>query len=301
MQERFDLTDILHQLEIPARHIGDQGFVALGKIDSICESQILSFLFDEKYIDKVSDDVNLIITTDELANGLVGRNICIVDKPQIAFFLVHNYLSDKPSYRRQDFKTQIGSGSTISDHAYIADNNVQIGDNVIIEEFVSIKENSVIGNNVIIRAGSVIGGEGFQFVNMGESIISVKHLGGVVIGDCVEIQTNTGIDKAIYPWDDTIMQEHIKIGGSVHIDHAVKIGKRTLIAANSLIAGNTIIGNDVWVGSSATIRNSISIENNARINMGAVVSKHVAEGKSVSGNFAIEHDLFVRNIKTMCD
>ena len=48
--------------------------------------------------------------------------------------------------------------------------------------------------------------------------MGVKHLGGVKIGKNVEIQHNTCVDKAVYPWDDTIIGNNSKIDNLVHIE-----------------------------------------------------------------------------------
>lgn len=70
-----------------------------------------------------------------------------------------------------------------------------------------------------------------------------------------------------------------------------------MIVANSGIRGRTEIGADTWIGFGATIRNGIAIGNNARVNMGAVVTKPVEDASAVSGNFAIEHHMFIEQMK----
>ena len=70
-----------------------------------------------------------------------------------------------------------------------------------------------------------------------------------------------------------------------------------MIVANSSIGGRVSIGENSWIGLSASVRNGISVGNNARVNMGAVVTRNVSEGKSVSGNFAIDHESFIEKIK----
>lgn len=71
-----------------------------------------------------------------------------------------------------------------------------------------------------------------------------------------------------------------------------------MIVAQSGIGGRTVVGDDTWIGFGATVRNGIEIGVNARVNMGAVVSKPVLSGQSVTGNFAIEHKVFIEDIKT---
>lgn len=258
-----------------------------------------TFIEDEMYLDNISPMAKMVITKQDIASKIVklGKGVCIVDSPRITFFSVHNYLQSSYDYIRERTQTNIGRNCKIHELSYITPYNVIIGDNVTIEEFVSIKENVVIGNNVIIRAGSVIGGEGFEFKPLTESIMPVKHLGSVVIKNNVEIQNASCIDKAVYPWDQTIIEEYTKIDNLVHIAHGVKIGKRCMIVANAGIGGRVEIGNDCWIGFGAIVRNGLTIGDMARVNMGAVVTKNVASNQSVSGNFAINHKMFIQGMR----
>ena len=77
----------------------------------------------------------------------------------------------------------------------------------------------------------------------------------------------------------------------------VKIDERTMIVANSGIGGRTNIGYDTWIGLGATLRNGIDIGNNSRANIGAVVTKDISDNESVTGNFAIEHKIFIDKMR----
>ena len=167
----------------------------------------------------------------------------------------------------------------------------------MIEEFVSIKENTIIGDDCVIRTGTKIGGPGFEIKNDGIKTITVEHIGGVIIGNNVEIQQNSNVDKAIYPWDDTVISDHVRINSMVQIAHGDKIGKFTEIVAGASIQGRVQIGENVWIGPNSVIRNGISIGNNARVNMGAVVTLSVSEGAAVSGNFARDHGTLIEEMK----
>lgn len=292
------LSEILIKMNEDGELNGDMSFetLALAGTDRGC--RILAFIDSPKYVSSVSQN-SVVLTTPEIAPLLVGNSVCVCAEPRLLFFKIHNFLSDNESYRRKPVTTITGSNCHISKMAYIAETNVQIGDNVVIEEFVSIKENTVIGNNCIIRAGSVIGGEGFEFKRNGDEILSVKHLGGIILGSHVEIQQLSAIDKAVYPWDNTVIGDYTKVDNLVHIAHAVKIKKRTLIVALSCIGGRTALHNDVWVGMGAKIINGITVGDNARVNLGSVVTKNVSDNESVTGNFAIEHSKFIRNLKEL--
>lgn len=279
----------------------EKEFEVLGLTVSDAGLRTCTFLDDEKYVDYIKGNVTMIVTNQKNAKKLMekGYGVCICDKPRKTFFELHNFLSSDDSYIRKRTLSIIGEGTLIDKNASVSQYNVVIGNNVIIEERVSIKENVVIGDNTIIRAGSIIGGEGFEFKRDGDTIFGVKHVGGVVIGQNVEIQYNTTIDKAVYPWDNTEIGDYTKIDNLVHVGHAAKIGDRVMIVAHAGIGGRTCIGDDVWIGFGAIVRNGLEIENNARVNMGAIVTKNVQENEAVSGNFAIEHGQFINNLKKM--
>ncbi len=258
-----------------------------------------TFIDDAKYLDKVSDFAHMILTTKELENRVVvlGKGYAVSMNPRLDYFKLHNYLAVKSDYKRKDYDTIISPTAEVSSLSCISKNNVTIGENCIIEPFVTIYSNVIIGDNVIIRSGARIGGEGFEYKDLKTSILAVNHIGGVIIGDNVEIQNNSCVDKAIYPWDDTVLGSNVKIDNLVHIAHGVKIGDCTMVVANSGIGGRTVIGDNSWIGFSSTIRNGITLGKNARVNMGAVVTKAVMEGESVTGNFAIDHKKFIENLK----
>jgi UDP-3-O-[3-hydroxymyristoyl] glucosamine N-acyltransferase len=279
--------------------INEQDFVYLGLSASKVDIDLCVFIDSEKYIEQLGQNVKMVITNSSIsANINTNRfGVCVVENPRVLFFDIHNYLSNNNEYKRLEFSTTIGKNCKISPLAVISPNNVLIGDNVTIEEFVVIRENTKIGDNSTIRSGVVIGGEGYEFKRVGDIISSVKHLGGVLIGEHVEIQYNSCIDKAVYPWDNTIIGDYNKIDNLVHIAHAVKTEKNVMIVAQSGIGGRTVIKQDTWIGFASTITNGIEIGKNARANIGSVVTKSINENQSYSGNFAIEHSKFLRFIK----
>lgn len=278
----------------------DAEFEALGLAGYNKGSKVCTFIENESYIKDLTKNISIILTTKEVAELFENNtafDIYVVKNPRLTYFLLHNYLAENIEYIRPLYDTKIGKKCSISSHAVIAEKNVTIGENVIIEEFVIIRENTRIGNNTIIRAGSILGGEGFEFKKNDDNVFRVKHVGGVLVGNNVEIQYNSCIDKAIYPWDDTIINDYVKIDNLVHIGHAVKIGKRGMIVANSGIGGRVTIGEDAWVGFGTTIRNGVTIGDRARANMGAVVTTDIGDDKSFTGNFAIPHKDFIANMK----
>ena len=296
----IDLKEILTEIHITAswenvRHTTN--FECMG-LCHISATNALSFLDAEKYIKNIGSVDNLFLITEDIAKSHPEISGVVVLDPRYVFYSVHNHLTGDPRYTRRSFNSIKGKNCNISPLAYISEQNVLIGDNAIIEEFVSIKENTEIRDNVLIRAGSVIGGEGFEYKRNQKGILGVKHLGGVLIHDNVEIGCNTCIDKAIFPSDNTILGDDCKIDNLVHVGHACKVGSGTLITAGVILGGRVITGENVWLGINATVRNGITIGERAEISMGAVVTKDVHAGSRVTGNFAIAHEQFLHNLKS---
>ena len=261
-----------------------------------------TFIDKPEYLQELDKNVAMILTTAEVAATVETFDrfgVCIVEEPRLTYFKLHNALGSDPKYgyARQRTPSVIPASCRISPLAVIADHNVVIGENTVIEEFVVIRENTVIGSDCILRSGVKVGGTDFEFKREGDRIWGVDHLGGVRIGDHVEVQYNTGINRALYPWDDTVIGDYTKVDMLVHIAHGVKVGKACMIVANSGIGGRTVVGDNCWIGFASTIKNGITIGHDAHVNMGAVVTKSVGDGEAVSGNFAIDHKKFIEHIK----
>lgn len=178
--------------------------------------------------------------------------------------------------------TVIGNDTIIEPNVFI-DNDVKIGDNCIIMSGVKIKGNVIIGDNTVIRENAVIGGQGYGIERDEDGFtIRIPHLGGVIIGDNVEVGALTAIAAGTI--EPTIIEEYVKIDNLVHIAHNVKIGKGSMIIACAEISGSVEIGENVWVAPNACVINKVKIGSNSTIGMGAVVIKNVPEKATVTGN-----------------
>ena len=138
-KEKFEIDEVIR----------DKDFSTLGLAVADIDTDFCTFIDNVKYIDQLSANASMVITTPRLSNLISGRGVCVSHNPRISFFRLHNYLVDSQEYMlTENFKTEIGHGCKISNMASIAGQNVRIGNNVTIEEFVSIKENTVIGQYV---------------------------------------------------------------------------------------------------------------------------------------------------------
>lgn len=141
------------------------------------------------------------------------------------------------------------------------------------------------GSNCRFGRGSVIGNSGFAY-EWGEDRVPVRrdHVGGVVIGDNVDIGCLTTVQRGTY--DNTVIEDNAKIDDRVHIGHNCHIGENTIITAGTVIAGTTKIGKNCWIGINSSIMQHITIGDNVVIGIGAVVVKDVPDNTVIAGMMA---------------
>lgn len=259
--------------------------------------RLLSFIENEKYIAQLNANQSIkgIFCTEEIAvNKQVRADIDLitVDEPKWFFFSIVDYLAK----HKERAATTIDPTTRINPTSYISPVGVKIGKNCVIEPHVTIHSDVTLGDNVIIRAGSVIGSEGFEHKKTSRGVLSVTHDGEVIIHDNAEIGANSHVAKG-FSYRPTIIGESTKLDAFIHYAHGVQCGKACLIVAHAMIGGNVDIGNNVWIGPSAVITNRIKLEDDCFITLGAVVTRSVSKGETVSGNFAIPHQKFLKNLK----
>ena len=300
----INLSSLKNQFGFDILVIQDSMFSHLGMATTkYTEESVLSFLVDDKFLNDILSNKSIValITTQELyeknSNSFSNLGIALTSEPKKVFYQIHNHLSETDFYGAK-LSNKIDSSATISESAIIGDYNVKIGKNVFIDHNVIIYPNVEIGDNSIIRSGTIIGSNGFQFLNIGDCVLPVNSTGKVRISNNVEIQHNCCVDKGVLGGVTTI-DEHVKVDNFVHIAHDCKIGTRTFITAGVKFGGRTVVGCDCWLGINATISNGLIIGNNVTISLGSVVTRNVEDNKTVTGNFAIDHDKFIQFIRTI--
>jgi len=156
--------------------------------------------------------------------------------------------------------------------------------------------NVVIGKNVKIGPFCSVGCDGFQ-VKRDEQKIA-PHKGKIIIKDNVEILSHCDVDLGLNEGDTTLIGENCKISHYVHLSHNCHIGKNTLVAGHTNI-GNAEIGENCYINPGCTISAHIKIGNNVVITIGSVVTKDIEDNKRVSGFWAVDHEKWVKFIRSI--
>lgn len=143
-----------------------------------------------------------------------------------------------------------------------------------------------VGTHAIIHSGVVLGADGFGIANDRGHWVKVPQLGGVVLGDDVEVGANTTIDRGALT--DTIIEQGVKLDNQIQIAHNVKIGAHTAIAGCVGIAGSTEIGKYCVIGGGTCINGHIKIADKVMISGMSMVTHSITEPGVYSSGTGIQ-------------
>ncbi len=175
---------------------------------------------------------------------------------------------------------RIGDRTILYAGVYVG-RDASIGADCVLYPHVSVRERVRMGARCIVHANSTIGTDGFGFANAGERKMKIPQIGSVIIGDDVEIGSNTSIDRATT--GNTTIGSGTKIDNLVQIGHNVSIGSHCTISGGTGIAGSTIIGNNVTVGGQVGTAGHLTIGDNVIVAGRAGVTKSVPANSVISG------------------
>ena len=161
-------------------------------------------------------------------------------------------------------RAMIGDGSRIGAGSVIGA-EVRLGNDCRIFSHVTIYPGVHLGKRVIVHAGAVLGSDGFGYVRDPATGRYEKfpQIGGLEIGDDVEIGANTTVDRGAL--DLTVIGRGTKLDNLVHVGHNVRIGEDVVIAAQTGFSGS------ITVEDGAVIGGQVGIGDHARIEKGVVL------------------------------
>jgi UDP-3-O-[3-hydroxymyristoyl] glucosamine N-acyltransferase len=191
-----------------------------------------------------------------------------------------------------DENVEIGANAVLLAHVVIY-RGAKIGDNFFAHAHAVVRENCRIGNNVLLQNGVVIGADGFGFAKTAEGRWhKIPQPAPVVIGDDVEVQANSCIDRASV--GETRIERGVKVDNLVQVGHGSHVGEDVLLCAQVGLAGSTEIGNK------AILTGQVGVVGHCKVGEGAIVTPQsgvahdIPAGALVSGAPAVDHKLWLK-------
>ncbi len=174
----------------------------------------------------------------------------------------------------------IGARTILQGGNFIGEDS-KLGEDVNLFPNVTVYPRTEIGRRVRIHANTVIGSDGFGYVQDGSIHRKVPQIGNVVIGDDVEIGAGVMIDRGAL--GSTIIGKGTKIDNLVQIAHNVEIGEGCLLIAQVGIAGSSKIGNYVVLAGQAGIAGHLKIGNQVTVTAKSGVMHDIPDGEKWLG------------------
>lgn len=179
----------------------------------------------------------------------------------------------------------LGDGVVLFAGVVVGD-GVHIGAGTVLHPNVSVYRDCRIGKKCTIHAGTVIGSDGFGYVQDEQGKrVKFHQLGCVVIGDDVELGANVAIDRATF--GVTSIASGTKIDNLVHVAHNVGIGRDVVVCGQVGFAGSSKIGDRVTIGSQSGIAGHLSIASDASFAARSGVTKTIAVEGGVYAGFPV--------------
>ncbi|HXA56675.1 MAG TPA: UDP-3-O-(3-hydroxymyristoyl)glucosamine N-acyltransferase [Candidatus Acidoferrum sp.] len=266
----------------------------------------LTFLDNRKYypLAKTTQASAILIAPDGPAVKIAALR---TQNPYLDFARALELFNAPPAYLPGVHPTAvIADSAKIGDRAHIGpycfiDDDVEIGDNAVLHSFVSIyrgvkigddflahshcavREDCTIGNRVLLQNGVVVGSDGFGFARDAKGQWhKILQVGRVVIGDDVEIQAGSALDRGAV--SDTVIGRGTKIDNLVQVGHACTVGEDTILCGQVGLAGTTHIGNKCILAGQSASAGHLTIHDGAILTAQSAVNSDIPAGAIYSGS-----------------
>ena len=295
---------------LQAELVGDENIIIEGLATlTAAQPGQLSFLANLAYRDQLNTTQASAVIVHPKQLGDVQSAALVLSNPYLGYARVSALFETLPAATQTihdsasvSSSAQLGEGVSIGANAVIEDNavlakgviigagsvvgsNSRVGENSRIHQNVSIYHDVVVGKNAVIHSGVVIGSDGFGFAQDQGKWVKIHQIGGVLIGNDVEIGANSAIDRGAL--SDTCIGDGVKLDNFIQIAHNVEIGENTAIAAGSMVAGSTKIGAHCTLAGGVGVTGHLTLVDGTHVTAMSLVTKNVTEPGSYSSGTAM--------------
>ena len=305
----YRLQELAELLGAELRGAADCQINGMGTLQHARPDQ-LAFLANASYRKQLADTkAGAVLLKAEDAEGYTGNCLVVAD-PYLAYARLSHQFDRKPvaqngihpsaviaSTAQIAATACIGPGVVVEDEAVIGERVVlgahtfvgarsSIGADGWLAPRVSLYHDVHIGERVIIQSGAVLGGEGFGFAKQDGEWLKIAQIGGVRVGNDVEIGANTTVDRGAL--DDTKIGNDVKLDNQIMIAHNVEVGDHTAMAACVGISGSTKIGRNCMLAGGVGLVGHIEICDNVFVTGMTMVTHSITEPGAYSSGTAMQ-------------
>ncbi|BAZ94450.1 UDP-3-O-acylglucosamine N-acyltransferase [Thiohalobacter sp. COW1] len=303
----WTLEALARQLEV--RLVGDGATC----IDGVCTLQQgreggLSFLANtayRKYLHNTRASA-VIVADEDLADCPVPA--LVSDNPYATYARAATLLSELPApapgvhpsavvhpQAQVDTSASVGplcvieAGAVIGEDCVLGPNclvgrGARVGAGTRLVANVTLCHEVRLGRGCLLHPGVVIGSDGFGIAKDQGRWLKVPQLGGVEIGDDVEIGANTTVDRGAL--ENTVIAGGAKLDNQIQVAHNVHIGEHTAVAGCVGISGSARIGSHCLLAGGVGVVGHLEIADHTVVTGMSMVTRSITEAGVYSSGLA---------------
>ncbi|ALP40096.1 UDP-3-O-(3-hydroxymyristoyl)glucosamine N-acyltransferase [Aeromonas schubertii] len=294
----FTLAQLAQRLGAQVHGDGDLEIRKVATLEKAGEGEI-SFLSNKKYRQYLEQTKAAAVLITEADVPFCPTNALVLKDPYVGFARVAQLLDTTPqpatdihpsaviaADAQLGERVAIGANAVIESGVMLGDDvrigpgcfvgkNTRLGDRSRLWANVTLYHNVTMGSDCLVQSGTVIGADGFGYANERGEWIKIPQLGGVTIGNRVEIGACTTIDRGAL--EDTRIADNVIIDNQCQIAHNVEIGYGTAVAGSTVMAGSLKVGKYCIIGGASVFNGHMEICDQATVTGMAMVMRPITE------------------------
>ena len=293
---QISLSELADHLGAELRGDGNQQITGVATLKEASSGEI-AFLANESYRKQLADSAASAVIVRDADAELVSGSALVCDNPYLAFALATQLFDNRPRTASGIHPTaviaesaKVGEGCRIAANVVIGEDAIigddcEVGSGTVIGDHcvlgggchlnanVTLYHDVTLGERVRIHSGTVIGADGFGFAPDKGRWVKIMQLGGVRIGNDVEIGANSCVDRGAL--GDTVIGDNVILDNHVQIAHNVELGAGTAMAAQAGVAGSTKLGKHCTLAGNAGVAGHLELCDGVFVAPKTVISKSI--------------------------
>jgi len=218
-------------------------------------------------------------------HALPGRTVVVVPDPLAALCQLLEDWFPEPAFEGAVHPTATVHPTVVLDPGVVVGAFCVVAEDTHLFPNVVLYPRTRIGRGCRIHAGSVLGADGFRYHATAKGPLRVPQVGGVVLGEAVDIGANCTIDRGFI--GDTVLGDGCKLDNLVHVGHNCTLGRYVVVAAQTGISGSVRIGDGVLIGGQVGVADHTTIGDGARIGAQSGLHGKIPAGETWLGTPAL--------------
>jgi UDP-3-O-[3-hydroxymyristoyl] glucosamine N-acyltransferase len=169
---------------------------------------------------------------------------------------------------------RIADGARVFPFCYVGADCV-VGADTVLYPHVVLYQDVHLGARCVVHAGAVLGADGFGFAWDGTRQAKIEQVGGVRVGDDVELGAGSAVDRATS--GTTRIADGVKVDNLVQVGHNATVGAHSLICGQAGVAGSAVLGERVVMAGQSGVAGHVAVGDDVVLAARAMATRDIGE------------------------